>query len=79
MADFLEFGEVMCRDALTRDESCGVHFREEHQTPEGEALRDDARFAHVAVWEWPGPDEASRRHEEPLVFQEVEPTARSYK
>ena len=79
IADFLAFAETMCLDALTRDESCGVHFREEHQTPDGEALRDDARFAHVAVWEWRGADESPERHEEPLVFEEIEPTARSYK
>ncbi len=79
VADFLEFAETMCLDALARDESCGVHFREEHQTPDGEALRDDKRFSHVAVWEWRGVDEAPARHEEPLVFEAVEPTARSYK
>jgi len=79
IADFLEFGETMCRDALARDESCGVHFREEHQTPEGEARRDDERFAHVAVWEWRGPDAAPARHEEPLAFEEAEPTERSYR
>ncbi len=79
IADFLEFAETICLDALTREESCGVHFREEHQTPDGEALRDDARFAHVAVWEWRGADETPVRHEEPLVFEEIEPTARSYK
>ena len=79
VADFLEFGETMCRDALTRDESCGVHFREEHQTPEGEALRDDERFAHVAIWEWRGADQEPVRHEEALVFEEIEPTSRSYK
>ncbi len=79
VADFLEFGETMCRDARARDESCGVHFREEHQTPDGEALRDDQRFCHVAAWEWTGPDVAPRRNVEPLVFQEVELSARSYK
>ena len=79
VADFLEFGETMCRDALTRDESCGVHFREEHQTPEGEALRDDEHFAHVAAWEWRGPDEPPVRHEEPLAFEHVALSTRSYK
>ena len=79
VADFLEFGETMCRDALARDESCGVHFREEHQTAEGEALRDDENFAHVSVWDWQGPDEEPHMHEEALVFEEVEPTSRSYK
>ncbi len=79
VADFLEFGETMCRDAQARDESCGVHFREEHQTPDGEALRDDGRFCQVAAWEWTGPDVTPRRHVEPLAFQEVELSARSYK
>ncbi len=79
VADFLEFGETMCRDALTRDESCGVHFREEHQTPDGEAQRDDERFCHVAAWEWTGPDAAPQRHTEPLAFTEVTLAARSYK
>ncbi len=78
VADFLEFGELMCRDALAREESCGCHFREEHQTPEGEAARDDERFAHVAAWEFRGDDEEPRRHEEPLVFEFVKPSQRSY-
>jgi succinate dehydrogenase / fumarate reductase flavoprotein subunit len=79
VADFLEFAELMCRDALERDESCGGHFREEHQTPDGEARRDDARFAHVAVWEYGGPDAAPRRHTEPLAFENVQLAQRSYK
>jgi succinate dehydrogenase / fumarate reductase flavoprotein subunit len=79
IADFLEFAELMCRDALERDESCGGHFREEHQTPDGEARRDDARFAHVAVWEYAGPDAAPRRHVEPLTFEHVQLAQRSYK
>ena len=78
VADFLEFGELLCRDALAREESCGCHFREEHQTPEGEAARDDERFAHVAAWEFAGDGEAPRRHEEPLVFEFVKPSQRSY-
>jgi len=78
VADFLELAELMCRDALARDESCGGHFREEHQTAEGDARRDDARFSHVAVWEHAGPDAPPRRHVEPLVFQAVTPTRRSY-
>jgi len=77
VADFLEFGEVMCRDALTRDESCGAHFREEHQSPDGEAKRDDERFQHVAAWEYVGEKEPVR-HVEPLVFEEVHPSVRSY-
>jgi succinate dehydrogenase / fumarate reductase flavoprotein subunit len=79
VADFLEFAELMCRDALARDESCGGHFREEHQTEDGEAVRDDARFQHVAVWEWTGEGREPVRHVEPLVFEEVKPTTRSYK
>ena len=78
VADFLELGELMCRDALERDESCGSHFRVEHQTPDGEAARDDARFAHVAVWQHAGRDVPARRHREPLVFTAVTPSARSY-
>jgi succinate dehydrogenase / fumarate reductase flavoprotein subunit len=77
-ADFLELGELMCRDALAREESCGSHFRVEHQTPDGEAKRDDARFAHVAVWRYAGPEAPPRREVEPLVFTAVTPSARSY-
>ena len=69
----------MCRDALARDESCGAHFREEHQTPDHEAKRNDADFSHVAVWEYQGDDREPVRHEEPLVFEEVQPSTRSYK
>jgi succinate dehydrogenase / fumarate reductase flavoprotein subunit len=79
VADFLELGELMCLDALERRESCGGHFREEFQTPEGEALRNDAEFAHVAVWEYAGPDARPRRHLEPLAFENVQLTQRSYK
>ncbi|MFN3485257.1 MAG: fumarate reductase/succinate dehydrogenase flavoprotein subunit [Planctomycetota bacterium] len=79
VADFFELAELMCRDALERDESCGGHFREEHQTPDGEALRDDERFCHVAAWEYQGPDRPPVRHIEPLVFEYVKPTQRSYK
>jgi succinate dehydrogenase / fumarate reductase flavoprotein subunit len=78
-ADFFELGELMCRDALRRDESCGAHFREEHQTDEGEAARDDARFSNVAVWEYPGEEGAPVLHEEPLAFEYVKPAQRSYK
>ena len=66
MADFLELGELMCRDALHREESCGGHFREEHQTEDGEALRDDERFAYVAAWEYTGDLTAPRLNKEPL-------------
>jgi succinate dehydrogenase / fumarate reductase flavoprotein subunit len=81
VADFLEFAELMCTDALARDESCGAHFREEHQTPEGEALRDDENFATVFVWEFQGnPATAGPKlHREPLHFETVHLTQRSYK
>jgi len=78
VVDFLELGELMCRDALAREESAGCHFREEYQTPDGEAARDDERFCHVAVWEHTGTDTAPIRHEEPLVFESVHLTTRSY-
>jgi succinate dehydrogenase / fumarate reductase flavoprotein subunit len=81
VADFLEFAELMCIDALTRDESCGGHFREEHQTPDGEALRDDENFADVFAWEYQGNGSVAppKLHREPLVFETVELTQRSYK
>jgi succinate dehydrogenase / fumarate reductase flavoprotein subunit len=79
VADFFELAELMCRDALDRDESCGGHFREEHQTPEGEALRDDERYTFVSAWEWNGQDKAPTLHKEPLHFETVEPSRRSYK
>jgi succinate dehydrogenase / fumarate reductase flavoprotein subunit len=79
VADFMEFAEVLCRDALTRNESCGGHFRVEYQTADGEAKRDDANFAHAAVWEYRGADAEAARHEEPLVFEELQPAERSYK
>ena len=78
VADFLEFGELMCRDALVREESCGGHFRTEHQV-EGEAKRDDARFAHVAAWQWAGEAATPVRIEEPLAYEEVQFSTRSYK
>jgi succinate dehydrogenase / fumarate reductase flavoprotein subunit len=79
VADFLEFAELLCLDALNRDESCGAHFREEHQTPDGEAKRDDDRFAHVSVWSHAGEDRPPELHEEHLVFEEVQLSTRSYK
>lgn len=79
VADFLEFAELMCRDALHREESCGGHFREEYQTPDGEALRNDNDFAYVAVWEYTGVDSPPILHKEPLVFENVKLTVRSYK
>ena len=78
VADFLELGELMCLDALNRRESCGGHFREESQTDEGEALRDDANFSYVAAWEYKG-DSTYELHKEELVFEECKPTQRSYK
>jgi succinate dehydrogenase / fumarate reductase flavoprotein subunit len=79
VADFMELGELMCLDALERRESCGGHFREEFQTPDGEALRDDERFAHVAAWEYTGEGGAPRRNVEPLKFENVHLAQRSYK
>jgi succinate dehydrogenase / fumarate reductase flavoprotein subunit len=79
VADFLELGELMCLDALERDESCGGHFREEHQTPDGEAVRDDERFCHVAVWEHAGEGKRPVRHQEPLEYEAVHLATRSYK
>jgi succinate dehydrogenase / fumarate reductase flavoprotein subunit len=79
VADFLEFAELMCHDALYRDESCGGHFRVEHQTEEGEATRDDENFAHVAAWEFTGVGEAPRLHKEELDFEYVQLATRSYK
>jgi succinate dehydrogenase / fumarate reductase flavoprotein subunit len=77
--DFLDFGELLCRDALERDESCGGHFREEHQTAEGEALRDDENFSHAAVWEHSGQGKEPTRHKEDLHFENVKLAVRSYK
>ncbi len=79
VADFFEEAELMCRDALYREESCGGHFRVEHQTEEGEALRDDENFAYAAAWEWKGRGEAQQLHKEPLTFEYVKLTQRSYK
>jgi len=79
VADHLELAELMCRDALEREESCGGHFREEHQTEEGEALRDDENFRHVTVWEHKGADEDPVAHREELEFENVQLTQRSYK
>ncbi|MBH0179846.1 MAG: fumarate reductase/succinate dehydrogenase flavoprotein subunit [Nitrospira sp.] len=77
VADFLEFGELLCHDALYRKESCGAHFREEHQTADGEPKRDDERFSHVAAWEY-REDGPPILHKEPLAFEFVQPTTRSY-
>jgi succinate dehydrogenase / fumarate reductase flavoprotein subunit len=79
VADFFEFAALMCHDALGREESCGCHFREEYQTPEGEAQRDDAQFSHVSAWEFRGADAAPVLHKEPLAFEAVHLSQRSYK
>ncbi len=79
VADFLEFAEVMCYDALARDESCGAHYRSEHTTPDGEAKRDDEHFAFVSVWEFQGVGESPTLHREPLLFENVQLSTRSYK
>ena len=77
VADFLEFAELLCHDALHREESCGAHFREEHQTADGEPVRDDRNYAHVAAWEFV-PNGQPQLHKEPLVFEFVKPATRSY-
>ena len=79
VADFLELGELMIDDALNRNESCGGHFREEYQTPEGEAQRNDDDFAYVASWEYKGEGQPAVLHKEELVFENVKLTQRSYK
>ena len=79
VADFIELGELMCRDALTREESCGGHFREEYQHPDGECKRDDEKFAHVAAWEYQGADKAPLRNIEPLNYEAVKMSVRNYK
>ncbi len=77
--DFIDLGELMCRDALERRESCGGHFRVEHQTPDHEAQRDDENFCHAAVWEYNGEGRRPTRHVEPLAFDYVKLATRSYK
>ena len=79
VADFIELSELMCRDALMREESCGGHFREEHQTPEGEARRNDDEFSHVSVWEHSPDGGEPVEHREALEFEYVAPSQRSYK
>jgi succinate dehydrogenase / fumarate reductase flavoprotein subunit len=79
VADFMEFGELIAQDALAREESCGGHFREEYQYPDGEAKRDDEKFSHVAAWEYAGADKEPIRNVEPLAWEVVHPTVRSYK
>lgn len=79
VADFLELAELMCRDAFQREESCGCHFREEFQTPDGEAQRDDDHFCYVSAWEWTGDGKEPVLHKEPLSFEYVPLMQRSYK
>jgi succinate dehydrogenase / fumarate reductase flavoprotein subunit len=79
VADFLEFAEVLATDALHREESCGGHFRIEHQTEDGEAMRDDENFTYVAAWEYKGEGKAPELHKEPLKFENVKLAVRSYK
>ncbi|MCK9997349.1 MAG: fumarate reductase/succinate dehydrogenase flavoprotein subunit, partial [Candidatus Krumholzibacteria bacterium] len=79
LSDYLELGELMARDALMREESCGGHFREEHQTKEGEAKRDDANFTFVSAWEYSGENKEPVMHKEDLEFENVELKTRSYK
>jgi succinate dehydrogenase / fumarate reductase, flavoprotein subunit len=79
VADFLELGELIAQDALLRDESCGGHFREEHQTPDGECLRNDEKFAYVAAWEFAGENQPPVLHKEPLIYEEAHFAQRSYK
>ena len=79
VADFLEIGELMARDALNRNESCGGHFREEYKTEEGEALRDDENFTYVSAWEYKGPDQEPVLHKEPLTFEAIQVQQRNYK
>ena len=79
VADFIELGDLMCRDALNREESCGGHFREEHRTEEGEAMRNDADYAYVAAWKYKGENETPELHKEDLKFENIELKQRSYK
>jgi succinate dehydrogenase / fumarate reductase flavoprotein subunit len=79
VADYLELGELMARDALVREESCGGHFREEYQTEDGEALRDDKNFTYVSAWEYTGEDKEPKLNKEPLVFEFIEVKQRNYK
>ena len=79
VADFMELGELMCLDALERDESCGGHFRVEYQTPDGEAQRNDAEYAYAAAWEWKGENATPTLHKEPLAFENIHLAQRSYK
>lgn len=79
MADFLELGELLCLDALSREESCGGHFREEHQYPDGEGKRDDGHFGFVSAWEFQGDGKAPLLNREPLNYEFVKMSVRNYK
>ena len=79
VGDFMELGELFAKDALERTESCGGHFREESQTPEGEALRDDKNFTFTSAWEYKGEPSKARLHREELKFEDIEVKTRSYK
>jgi succinate dehydrogenase / fumarate reductase flavoprotein subunit len=79
VADYLEFAELLCTDALHRNESCGGHFRVEFQTPDGEAVRNDAEFAYVAAWGWKGEKQKPELQKEPLVYENIQLATRSYK
>jgi succinate dehydrogenase / fumarate reductase flavoprotein subunit len=79
VADFIELGELMAKDALHREESCGGHFREEYQTEEGEAMRNDEQFSYCAAWQYMGAGVEPQMHKEPLTFEYVKPSQRSYK
>jgi len=79
VADFIDLGELMCLDALNRNESCGGHFREEYQTEEGEALRDDENYKYVAAWEWTGNPSNPTLNKEDLIYENIKVQARSYK
>jgi succinate dehydrogenase / fumarate reductase flavoprotein subunit len=79
VGDFFELAELICIDALQRNESCGGHFREEYQTADGEAQRNDEEFSYVSAWEYQGPDRPPALNKEPLAFEYVHPSQRSYK
>ena len=79
VADLLELGELMAKDALDRNESCGGHFRSEYQTPEGEAMRDDENYCYVAAWQYMGEGQEPKLNKEPLEYEFVKPSTRSYK
>ena len=79
VSDFIELADLMCHDALDRDESCGCHLREEHESEDGEVIRNDEKFANVSIWEYKGDDQPHVKHEEPIEFDLLKPMTRSYK